>query len=211
MTNRQHGQVQIDAAPAPSKGRRFGVLALGAAVVAPGTILATAGTASADSVWDRVAQCESGGNWSINTGNGYYGGLQFSAGTWRAYGGAAYAATANNASKWQQIAVAQKVLRSQGPGAWPHCSRVAGLNRSNGGSSSSAGSSSNGTSQNNSTKSSRSYQRPATKSSGNYRIQPGDTLGKIAKRYGTTWRAVWKKNPQVKNPNLIFVGQYLNV
>lgn len=70
--------------------------------------------------WDAIAQCESGGNWSINTGNGYYGGLQFTAGTWRANGGSGSAA---NASREEQIRVAENVLRSQGIRAWPVCGR----------------------------------------------------------------------------------------
>ena len=73
--------------------------------------------------WDAVAQCESGGNWSINTGNGYYGGLQFNSSTWLAYGGGAYAPRADLAAKSQQIAVAEKVLAAQGKGAWPTCGR----------------------------------------------------------------------------------------
>jgi outer membrane murein-binding lipoprotein Lpp len=73
--------------------------------------------------WDAVAMCESGGNWSINTGNGYYGGLQFSSSTWTAYGGAAYAPRADLATKSQQIAVAERVLAAQGAGAWPTCGR----------------------------------------------------------------------------------------
>jgi cell wall-associated NlpC family hydrolase/LysM repeat protein len=91
--------------------------------------VATGGAAQAASVstWDVVAKCESSGNWAINTGNGYYGGLQFTPSTWAAYGGRAYAPQANQASKAQQITVAEKVLASQGPGAWPHCSVVAGL------------------------------------------------------------------------------------
>ncbi|NEA67640.1 transglycosylase family protein [Streptomyces sp. SID12488] len=107
--------------------RKTAVLA-GAALLAPlGLLAATGNAAAADSgVWDRIAQCESGGNWHINTGNGYYGGLQFSAGTWRAYGGTAYAATADGASRSQQIAVATKVQGSQGWGAWPTCSARAG-------------------------------------------------------------------------------------
>ncbi len=76
------------------------------------------------SVWDRLAQCESGGNWSINTGNGYSGGLQFSPGTWRAHGGVG---DASQASREQQIAVAQSVQASQGWGAWPACSAKLGL------------------------------------------------------------------------------------
>ena len=71
--------------------------------------------------WAGVAACESGGNWSSNTGNGYYGGLQFTQQTWLGYGGGQYAASANLASPAQQIAVAQRVLAAQGAGAWPVC------------------------------------------------------------------------------------------
>ncbi|MEU9079993.1 transglycosylase family protein [Kitasatospora sp. NPDC048538] len=92
-------------------------------------LTATGASAAPASAWDSVAQCESGGNWSINTGNGFYGGLQFTSGTWKAYGGTAYAPQANQASKGQQIAVAEKVLASQGPGAWPVCSQKAGLSK----------------------------------------------------------------------------------
>ncbi|QES48604.1 transglycosylase [Streptomyces venezuelae] len=107
-----------------SKATRIVTLAgvTGAAIAAPLMAAGTANAATA-SQWDTVAKCESGGNWSINTGNGYYGGLQFSASTWAAYGGKAYAATANKASKAQQIAVAEKVLKGQGKGAWPHCGK----------------------------------------------------------------------------------------
>jgi hypothetical protein len=73
--------------------------------------------------WDAVALCESGGNWSINTGNGYYGGLQFSSSTWLAFGGGAYAPRADLAARSQQIAIGEKVLAAQGPGAWPTCGR----------------------------------------------------------------------------------------
>jgi hypothetical protein len=73
--------------------------------------------------WAAVAACESGGNWQANTGNGFYGGLQFSASTWLAYGGGAYARTANLASESEQIAVADRVLAGQGIGAWPVCGR----------------------------------------------------------------------------------------
>jgi hypothetical protein len=73
--------------------------------------------------WDAVAQCESGGNWSINTGNGFYGGLQFTSSTWLAFGGGVYATRADLAARAQQIAIAEKVLAAQGPGAWPTCGR----------------------------------------------------------------------------------------
>ncbi|ATL28312.1 transglycosylase family protein [Streptomyces formicae] len=106
----------------PSKATRVVTLAgvTGAAVAAP---LMAAGSASAatGAEWDAVAQCESGGNWSINTGNGYQGGVQFSPSTWAAYGGTKYAPTADKASKAQQIEIAEKVLAGQGKGAWPSC------------------------------------------------------------------------------------------
>ena len=83
-------------------------------------------------VWNRVAKCESGGRWKINTGNGYYGGLQFSASTWRAYGGKKYGKQAHKASKAEQIAIARRVLAGQGPGAWGGCARKAGLTKKTG-------------------------------------------------------------------------------
>ena len=101
-----------------------GTVAFGAAAA----IMAPTASAAPDSDWDRLAQCESGGNWAINTGNGYYGGLQFSGATWNAFGGGQYAATANQATREQQIAVAEKILASQGWGAWPACSASLGLN-----------------------------------------------------------------------------------
>lgn len=100
----------------------------GVALAGASAILAPAAQAAPDSDWDRLAQCESGGNWAINTGNGYYGGLQFSASTWNAFGGQQYAPTANQATREQQIAVAEKVLAAQGWGAWPACSQKLGLN-----------------------------------------------------------------------------------
>lgn len=87
----------------------------------------TAPSVAGGSTWDAIAACESGGNWAINTGNGYYGGLQFAASTWTAYGGGAYAPTANLATREQQIAIAEKVLAAQGWGAWPACSAGLGL------------------------------------------------------------------------------------
>jgi hypothetical protein len=94
-------------------------------VIVAGTPLALSGTANAatDDTWDRIAQCESGGRWNTNTGNGYSGGLQFTASTWRANGGKG---SAHQASRAEQIAVAERVLASQGWGAWPACSRKVG-------------------------------------------------------------------------------------
>ncbi|NEY36627.1 peptidoglycan DD-metalloendopeptidase family protein [Streptomyces sp. PRKS01-65] len=92
------------------------------------------GTAQAADVktWDQVAACESTNDWNINSGNGHYGGLQFTQSTWEAYGGTRYAPRADLATKDQQIAVAEKVLDGQGPDAWPVCSDRAGLTRGGG-------------------------------------------------------------------------------
>ena len=95
----------------------------GAVIGGGGIALAGHATAAPDSEWDRVAACESGGNWGINTGNGYHGGLQFSQGTWAAHGGGEYATSANQATRDQQIAIAERVLASQGRRAWPVCGR----------------------------------------------------------------------------------------
>src|SRR5262245_29400983 len=86
-----------------------------------GLVLTSQASAATDSEWDRVARCESSGNWAINSGNGYHGGLQFTPATWSAYGGGAYASEAQLATKEQQIAVAERVLTQQGRGAWPVC------------------------------------------------------------------------------------------
>jgi len=83
---------------------------------------------SGNTVWDSLAECESGGNWAINTGNGYYGGLQFNYETWHAYGGGAYADYPNEASREEQIAIAEKVRDANGGyGAWPGCAAELGL------------------------------------------------------------------------------------
>ena len=104
----------------PSKARTIALRGATIGVVAGAAALGFAGSASAapDSTWDAVASCESTNNWSINTGNGYYGGLQFSQSTWNAYGGQDYAARADLASREEQIAVAEKTLAGQGWGAW---------------------------------------------------------------------------------------------
>jgi resuscitation-promoting factor RpfA len=104
----------------------FRTMTAGVLIGAPIIGLASPASAAPDSTWDAVAQCESTGNWAINTGNGYHGGLQFTDSTWAANGGTAYAAHAEDATRTQQIAVAENVLASQGWGAWPVCSVQAG-------------------------------------------------------------------------------------
>ncbi|MET7734048.1 transglycosylase family protein [Streptomyces sp. NPDC005402] len=198
----------------------------GAALLAPLGLLAAAGNSVAadGGVWDRIAQCESGGNWHINTGNGYYGGLQFSAGTWRAYGGTAYAPTADQATRTQQIAVATKVQGAQGWGAWPTCSARAGAYGSAPATSSgSAGTSSGsaGTSSGTKAAPSKPAKTPARSKShtnrsasrGDYTVRPGDTLSKVAARHGTTWQKLYAANEAVigADPDLIVPGQRLEI
>lgn len=221
----------------PSKAVRAVALAgvTGAAVAAP---LMAAGNASAatTSEWDTVAQCESGGNWSINTGNGYYGGLQFSASTWAAYGGTQYAATADKAGKAQQIAVAEKVLAAQGKGAWPVCGT--GLSSTpNNGSAPSAPSTTDSGSGTTTTRStdqqaaSRSAERPAASTSksktvttptgktvkkgdGEYKVVTGDTLGTIAEKHHVQggWKKLFELNKDiVEDADLIYPGQQLHL
>ncbi|MFG2468818.1 transglycosylase family protein [Streptomyces canus] len=214
----------------PSKATRAAALAgvTGVAIAAP---LMAAGTASAAtaSEWDTVAQCESGGNWSINTGNGYYGGLQFSASTWAAYGGTQYAAQANQASKSQQIAVAEKVLASQGKGAWPVCGTgLSSATYSGGSSSSSSNSSSNTSSRSTEEQSaSRSTDRPAAKKTvttptgkkvkkgdGEYKVVKGDTLSSIAEKHEVKggWQKLFKLNKDIiTDADFIYPGQQLHL
>jgi resuscitation-promoting factor RpfA len=215
----------------PSKAVRAIAVAgvTGVAVAAP---LMAAGSASAAtaSEWDAVAQCESGGNWAINTGNGYYGGLQFSASTWAAYGGTQYAAQANQATKAQQIQIAEKVLAAQGKGAWPVCGTgLSGATYTGSTSSSSAGSSSSSTStrSTDTQTASRSAERPAAKKTvttptgkkvkkgdGEYKVVKGDTLSSIAEKHKVKggWQALFKLNKDiVEDADFIYPGQQLHL
>jgi nucleoid-associated protein YgaU len=220
-----------------SKATRVAALAgvTGVAIAAP---LMAAGNASAatTSEWDAVAQCESGGNWSINTGNGYYGGLQFSASTWAAYGGTAYAATADQASKSQQITIGEKVLAAQGKGAWPTCGTGLSSAAYTGGAS--APSTSNSSSSNSSpstsattrstdTAASRSASRPAAektvstptgkkvkKGDGEYKVVKGDSLSSIAekKKVKGGWQRLFKLNKDIiDDADFIYPGQQLHL
>ena len=219
----------------PSKATRVATLAgvTGVAIAAP---LMASGTASAAtaSEWDAVASCESGGNWSINTGNGYYGGLQFSSSTWAAYGGTAYASSADQASKSEQIAVAEKVLASQGKGAWPSCGVGLSGASTGAGTSTDSGSSSQSTtrSQQQSTTTteqhaSRSQERPAAKKTvetptgkkvkkgdGEYKVKKGDTLSSIAEKKHVKggWQKLFKLNDDIiDDADFIYPGQQLHL
>ncbi|HZB49846.1 MAG TPA: transglycosylase family protein [Mycobacteriales bacterium] len=206
-----------------SKLRRRATTVAAAAGVAAVTPLLVAGPAQADSVnWDAIAQCESGGNWSINTGNGYYGGLQFSRSTWLAYGGGQYAPTADQASRSQQIAVAERTLAGQGIGAWPTCGKRAGSSasyqpqRDNGNTAGSAERSSR--SERRSTparqESTRVERSTAPAGGKTYVVRSGDTLGKIAAAQGVDggWKALYAANRSVvEDPDLIFPGERLSL
>lgn len=100
---------------------------VGAAVVAPTVVTAPAANAATMHTWNRLAHCESSGRWHINTGNGYYGGLQISPSTWRAYHGKRFAPLPHQATKRQQIWVAERIKRGQGWRAWPVCSQRIGV------------------------------------------------------------------------------------
>ncbi|MEV5077623.1 transglycosylase family protein [Streptomyces sp. NPDC056159] len=103
----------------------------GSAIAIP--LIGAGGASAADgNAWDKVAKCESGGAWSANTGNGYYGGLQLTQDDWEKYGGLDYASSADQASRSQQIAVAKKLLADKGPDAWPTCGLLSGLNKKSG-------------------------------------------------------------------------------
>ncbi|MEU9603572.1 transglycosylase family protein [Streptomyces sp. NPDC048057] len=219
---------------------RYPAALVGAALVAPLALVATtAGEARAadNGVWDRIAQCESGGNWHINTGNGYYGGLQFSASTWKGFGGGAYARSADKASKSQQIAIATKVQRVQGWGAWPTCSRKAGAYGSAPASAPvvkpakaakpykapKATSKTGKPSKPNKTQpytGQRTSEPPrrteahtgrAVARAGTYTVRQGDTLSGIAAAHGKDWRDLHRANSLVvgADPNLILPGQRL--
>lgn len=182
-----------------------------ATALSAGVGLATAAPAeAAGTVWDRVAKCESGGNWSISTGNGYYGGLQFSRSTWLAFGGGKYASTANKATKAQQIEIAKKTLKSQGPGAWPVCSKRAGLTRANGAAVGTG--STRSVAVRTTTKKAAAPKTSTVKGAKYVTVKSGDTLSRIAKRNGKSWQSVWSLNrATVKNPNMIKVGQKIRV
>ncbi len=184
------------------------------ALAALGTMVAPAADAapSAGSVnWDAIAQCESSGNWAANTGNGFFGGLQFTASTWKAFGGSG---TPQHASREEQIAVAEKVLDGQGIGAWPVCGKHGGSTKSV---SSSTSRHSASTQKPATTRPSTSTGRTSTPkhaATGDYTVAQGDTLGSIAGAHGVDggWKALADANPDIaSHPDLIMPGQQLSL
>ena len=216
---------------AAGRHRMRAVLVTGALVAVPvaGLVTATGASAADSSTWDAVANCESSGDWSANTGNGFYGGLQFTPSTWAAFGGTAYAASADQATEGQQIAVAEQVLASQGPGAWPVCGVEAGLTAggasavvdTSSASSADAAASGSGTaaaapaatdsSSSASGSSSDVVTSAPAASAGSYTVKAGDTLSAIAAAHGTDWQSLYAANRTVvgADASSIFPGQTL--
>ncbi|MDT0319602.1 transglycosylase family protein [Streptomyces millisiae] len=211
----------------PSRPTRIAAAAgvTGAAVAIP-VLGATGANAASVDTWDAVAQCESGGDWSINTGNGYYGGLQFSQSSWAAAGGTQYAERADLATKDQQIAAAEVLLSMQGPGAWPVCGPQAGL--SAGGESPAIDPSGSGAAAEEpapepepepaapaepevSVEDVAPQAAEAEGDGSEYTVEAGDTLSAIAEAHDTTWREIYDANESVigDDPNLIIPGQVL--
>jgi nucleoid-associated protein YgaU len=185
---------------------RGGAVALGAGALGIGVLAAPASAAGHD--WTRVAQCESSGNWQVNTGNGYYGGLQFSSSTWLGYGGGQYAPRADLATPAEQVAVAERVLGGQGVGAWPTCGRHLG-----GGTTAvpaPAPAPARAPAPVATTPVVATSWSSSSSSGAAYTVRSGDTLAKIAAAHGTTWRELYSANRStVRNPNTIYVGQRL--
>jgi LysM repeat protein len=212
-----------------------GALAAGATALGIGVIASPAQAAD----WSGVAQCESSGNWAANTGNGFYGGLQFTQSTWNAFGGQAYASRADLATPAQQIAIAEKVEAGQGIGAWPVCGKYL-----SGGSTAVSASTvktsvvtpkttpvapkattktttprtttvapkATATPKATTTSAAPAHAVVASNPNGTYTVKPGDTLSQIAQEHQVAggWQALWAANRQyVSNPNLIEVGQTL--
>lgn len=206
---------------AARRGVTFAAVSIaGVALSASAANAAVPATAPA-STWDSLAQCESGGNWATNTGNGYAGGLQFSASTWAAHGGTGSPA---NASRAQQIAVAEKVQASQGWGAWPACAAKLGL-RGGAAAPQSAATSQRPAAIPVAAKAPARYApktavpaprhvAPVAVSGQTYTIRSGETLSTIAGKLNIAggWHALADANTAtISNPHLVFPGQVLQL
>lgn len=180
------------------------VVGAAALVMSGAAVIAFAGpaTAAPDSTWNAVAQCESSGDWSINTGNGYYGGLQFLPSTWNAYGGQDYAPRADLATRDQQIAVAENTLAGQGWGAWACAYAGGGEGPGRAAPAAAPVSTGNDTTADGAT------------TSGSYTVRSGDTLFRIASAHGVDggWSALYQTNSDtIADPDVIQVGQVISL
>jgi LysM repeat protein len=177
-----------------SRRVRLALVLATAGITGAGVLLgpATPAQAARQVNWDVVAKCESGGRWHINTGNGYYGGLQFSRSTWKSNGGGKYAPTADKATKAEQIAIANKLYAKRGLSPWPVCGKKSGVY-----------------------KSTTTTKKKKAKATGKtYVIRSGDTLASIARKYKVKggWRTLYALNKNtLRSPGLIFPGQRIRL
>lgn len=195
------------------------VAVAGMAVGAPLAIAATPAQAESGTNWDAVAQCESSGNWSTNTGNGFSGGLQFTPSTWKAYGGQG---SAQNASRDEQIKVAERVKDGQGMGAWPNCGKKGGSSASHKGTNTEGKKTTKSAPKKAQKQVEKSSKKAAPKKAapkvaigtsnpnGDYTVKAGDTLGKIAKEsnvQGGYAKLQQLNDKYIPNADIIVVGQ----
>ncbi|MFE5874316.1 transglycosylase family protein [Rhodococcus sp. NPDC056506] len=172
-----------------SRAKQSVTTAAGAGALALACTIVTTGVASAHD-WSQVAVCESSGDWNINTGNGFYGGLQFTQSTWDAYKPAGAPARADLASKSDQVAAAEATLSAQGIGAWPVCGAYLGWGGTTPDSTTTAPSS-------------------AGSAGDTVTVSAGDTLFNLASAKGIRWQDVWARNTWIADPHLIFAGDVI--
>jgi resuscitation-promoting factor RpfA len=183
------------------------VVLVGAMAAAP--LALSTGLASADTDWDELAQCESSGDWSTNTGNGFGGGLQFTDSTWKAFGGSG---SPENASRSEQIQVAERVKAEQGMSAWPTCSKKTG-NTDSSANSEDSGSSDSDSSEAESiaaTPQAKATQPATAPAGGAYTVASGDTLSSVASAHGVSWQSIAQNNA-IADPDAITPGQQLKL
>lgn len=163
--------------------------------------------------WQKIASCESGGRWRINTGNGYYGGLQMSRATWRTYGGADYAPRPDLATREEQIAVGEKIVRARGLSPWPTCGRLG-----RGTSHSDQDTDQDGADdQDSAATEHHSHEGPSGSRStaDTWTVRSGDRLSDLAQRFGVPggWPALYELNKDAlhQGPDRIRPGQVLRL
>jgi resuscitation-promoting factor RpfA len=204
-----------------NRTRTIGLAAAPLAAAIPFAMTSPAQAATSNT-WERLAGCEAGGNWHINTGNGYFGGLQFADGTWDGNGGDKYASRADLATKSEQMLIAEKVLDARGWSPWPACSSRLGLDGSDIAGSPDGAQASDSqavtTAANNredAAPASRGKHRKAPPTHAMYVVRHGDTLSGIAgaKRVAGGWAHLYKINRATigSNPGLIRPGQRLTL
>lgn len=182
--------------------------ALGAIAGAP-FIFAAPVQAAPESTWDELARCESGGDWNTNTGNGYFGGVQFSQSTWEGYGGTAYASRPDLATREQQIAIAERTLAGQGWDAWPTCSaRISA--RGSGDAGATAGRKRAASTRHDNRAAPTRHER----NDAEHVVRPGESLCEIAAQHQIPggWQWIFDQNRDlISDPNVIYPGQQLDL